>query len=401
MADNTEKNTSKILENIKASASTQAAFNDIVENSVSNLDKVLKKYTEINKSGQGILDISVNLVKSLYEQSKQQKILNNLEKSLSANQKARSQEVFDAVNKKSQLEKKYYEAIKEGDENKRKQSLRDIKSNEDLINLKSSLLFADERIYLLQLQANKVSEDSINKVTNKYNILKGVYNTIKSTTSGLVTGASYFAKSLSSGGANLFSDITSLAGKIPIFGPAISGILGGLKSMLDFILDIEDRTVKFGRNLGYSREESFKIASTFDNLTISSGNLLVTTQNLLEVQTDLSNQLGVTNILSNEMLTTQIELKKIMGLSADEMGSLAQASIISGKNQKETVQGIVGQVAGLKQATGIAFNYKQIIGEVTKLSGVLGLRFAKYPQALTKSAIVAKALGMDLSLIHI
>jgi len=188
-----------------------------------------------------------------------------------------------------------------------------------------------------------------------------------------------------------------MVGKIPLVGAAIGGILTGAKALLDFILEIEDRAVKFGRALGYSREESFKIAENFGNLSTSTGNLLVTTQNLMEVQTDLSNQLGVTNILSNEMLTTQIELKKIMGLSADEMGSLAQASIISGKSQKSTVEGIAGQVAGLKQATGISFNYKQIIGEVTKLSGVLGLKFAKYPESLTKSAIVTKALGMDLA----
>jgi hypothetical protein len=188
-----------------------------------------------------------------------------------------------------------------------------------------------------------------------------------------------------------------MVGKIPGIGFLFSGILTGAKALLDFILEIEDRAVKFGRALGYSREQSFKIAENFGSLSTSTGKLLVTTQNLIEVQTDLSNQLGVTNILSNEMLTTQIELKKIMGLSADEMGSLAEASIISGKNQQATVEGIVGQVAGLKQATGISFNYKQIIGEVTKLSGVLGLKFAKYPEALTKSAIVTKALGMDLA----
>jgi hypothetical protein len=97
------------------------------------------------------------------------------------------------------------------------------------------------------------------------------------------------------------------------------------------------------------------------------------------------------------MLETQISLKKVMGLTTDEMGELAKTSIISGKNQKQVVTGILSQVAGLKAATGISFNYKQIIGEVTKLGGVLGLQFAKYPEKLTKSLLVTKALGMDLA----
>ncbi len=37
-----------------------------------------------------------------------------------------------------------------------------------------------------------------------------------------------------------------------------------------------------------------------------------------------------------------------------------------------------------------------IVPQVTKLGGVLGLQFAKYPEKLTKSLLVTKALGMDL-----
>jgi hypothetical protein len=193
-----------------------------------------------------------------------------------------------------------------------------------------------------------------------------------------------------------FEGFTDLLGQIPLIGGALSGLVKGAKGLFDFILEIEDRTVKFGRNLGYSRDQSIDIAKQFGNISTASGNLLITTQNLMEVQTDLSQQLGVNNILTGEMLSTQVELKKVMGLSTEEMGELATASLVSGKNQKDVVKGIIGQVALLKSATGVSFNYKQIIAEAAKLGGVLGLQFAKYPEKLAKSVAITKALGMDL-----
>jgi len=397
MADNIDQSSKKVLDVIKEQVKTQAAFDNIIENSISNLNEILKKYIKIKESNLGLLDISKNIVKAKSEQLKQQRQSENLEKSLSDKSKKYATEAFNAINQKTELEKKYYNAVKKGDSDKAREALKNIKLNDDEITRKTAALKIEEKVYLAQLQANKVSQDTLKILSSRSTLLKGTFNTLSSGISGLTGGASKIIGSLSGKGPNLFSTGIDFLKMIPGVGGILAGVVGAFKSVLDFVLEIEDRTVKFGRALGYSREQSFKIAQDFGNLSTSTGNLLITTQNLLEVQTDLSNELGVTNILSNEMLTTQVELKKIIGLSTNEMGSLAQASIISGKGQKETVEGIVGQVAGLKQATGISFNYKQIIGEVTKLSGVLGLKFAKYPEALTKSAIVTKALGMDLA----
>jgi hypothetical protein len=247
-------------------------------------------------------------------------------------------------------------------------------------------------MYLAQLQANQLSEKGVKDLLKQTLSIKTIFTTVK--------GGIYSALGAVTGKGKSFDDMfqsgVDFLKMIPGIGGALAGVVGGMKALFDFVVEIEDRTVKFGRNLGYSREQSFEIRNNFASIATGSGKLLLTTENMMEVQTDLSQQLGVNNILTGEMLDTQIELKKVMGLSTDEMGSLAQASIISGKKQKEVVTGILGQVAGLKQATGISFNYKQIIGEVSKLSGVLGLQFAKYPEKLTKSLLITKALGMDL-----
>lgn len=404
MAENPEKSSKKVLDIINEQVKSQTAYNDIIENSVANLNKVLKKYTEINntagkgiKTNLGLLDISKNLVKAKAEQVKQQKISDNIEKSISEKSKKYATEAFNAINKKAELEKNYYDAVKKGDRDKATEALKSIKANDTEIQRKTAALKVEEKIYLAQLQANKVSQDSVAALSNRFTILKGTFNSLKTGISGLAGGASKVLGALSSSSSDLFSTGMSFLKMIPGVGGAIAGVVGGFKALFDFVLEIDNRIVSFGRNLGFSKNESYEVYKNFTRIQESSGKLLTTTVNLMEVQTDLSQQLGVNNILTAEMLETQIELKKIMGLSTDEMGSLAQASIISGKSQKDVVTGVLAQVEGLKQATGISFNYKQIIGEASKLGGVLGLQFAKYPEKLAKSLTITKALGMDLA----
>ena len=386
------KELSKVFKN---ALKIQGDYDNLVSDSISNLKNLSK---ELQKQAQYIDDLAAGELKrdkilERIQKAKQkeriaQKQLNDLSESLTDQQIANGKSLIDNIEKRKRLELESILLEKKGS-----QDAADLKKIEamyvdDIIQQQERNLSAQELEYAAAIKVKQARSDSVTELSKQEDIIGKIQRKL----AFIGQASDYIKKNFSS-----FEGFTNLVSTIPIIGGALSGILTGMKSLLDFILEIEDRAVKFGRALGYSREESFKIAENFGNLSTSTGNLLITTQNLMEVQTDLSNQLGVTNILSSEMLTTQIELKKIMGLSADEMGSLAQASIISGKGQKETVEGIVGQVAGLKQATGISFSYKQIIGEVSKLSGVLGLQFAKYPQALTKSAIVTKALGMDLA----
>jgi hypothetical protein len=411
MADNNQQLIlNEFLKTLASARSIQGDYESVVDNSISSLKRLNRELEKQNEFIRKNVDeefnykkISEEILKAKQKESLAQKNVGDLSKYLSDQAKTNGQNLVDNINKKIKAEQLYHAAVRSNNQNQIKNANQLIDNLNTEIQLQERLLNTEELQYAASLKALetrsrsvKLLEEELKKESALSKIKR--YAGMGASAAGAVgSGIGKAGSTLASGGANLYDDLTKLTSSIPIIGTVISGALTGIKSMLDFILEIEDRAVKFGRALGYSREESFKIAESFGNLSTSTGKLLVTTQNLMEVQTDLSNQLGVTNILSSEMLATQIELKKIMGLSADEMGSLAQASIISGKGQKETVEGIVGQVAGLKQATGISFNYKQIIGEVSKLSGVLGLQFAKYPQTLAKSAIVTKALGMDLA----
>jgi hypothetical protein len=170
----------------------------------------------------------------------------------------------------------------------------------------------------------------------------------------------------------------------------------GLKSVFDFIVGTQDQTVKFGRAMNMSTDQARQLKMQFADVNVANGDLFVNTQKLVEAQTEMVGLLGVTNVMSAQNLDTNIKLKDIAGVEAETIGSITEASIINGKSNESIVKSVFAQVKGLKQATGIQFENKQILKEASSLGGVLGLQFAKYPAELTKSLLTVKAMGLEL-----
>jgi hypothetical protein len=388
----------------------QGDYNNIVKSSIDHLKKLS---TQLGKQADFIDDINAGeykrgkvLEKILESQKKEMSsktTLKNLTKKLEEEQIKAADDYYDSLIKKQKIEETIAKHNKSGnagllkiEQDRLKATESQIQSKENILNVEQMQYIAAKKITQAHQETTKalISHESMmgkiqRKLTPAAEVSKKIYNAGANT-------AKFIGKTLSEGGGNLFDDMNKAIGQIPVVGAAISGIISGFKSLLDFILEVEDRTVKFGRNLGYSREQSTKIAVNFGLVSEKLGDLTTTTKGLMEAQTMLSEQIGVTNIFSSELLSTQIKLKEILGLGAEEASKLAEASIITGKSQQSLVSGVLGQVAGLAKATGITFNYKQVLKEASTLGGFLGAQFAKYPEKLTKSLLITKALGLDL-----
>ena len=177
---------------------------------------------------------------------------------------------------------------------------------------------------------------------------------------------------------------------------SVFGILKGLKSAFDYIVGIQDQTVKFARALNISTADARRIKMEYASFSISSGDVLINTQKLVEAQMELTGILGITNTLSAQNLATVSKLKDIAGLEADTRAGLVTTSLITGKSVEQTTKSVLAQVVALKNATGIGFQYQKILREAASQGGYLGLQFAKYPEKLTKSLLTTKALGLEL-----
>lgn len=200
---------------------------------------------------------------------------------------------------------------------------------------------------------------------------------------------------LTGAGSILKSAFSSLTDPVAIIG-GIGLFVKLLKSAFDYIVGIQDKTVKFARAMNMSTEEARKLKMQYADINVANGDLFVNTQKLVEAQTEMVDLLGVTNQMSTQNLATNIKLKDIAGIEADTIASITESSVINGKSNESIVKSVFAQVKGLKQATGIQFENKKILKEAASLGGVLGLQFSKYPAQLTKSLLTVKAMGMEL-----
>lgn len=212
--------------------------------------------------------------------------------------------------------------------------------------------------------------------------------------------AGNFMAGLSQDSGNVVRSLTpmlsDMARKIPLIGGLLGGFIDGTAAILDLVLGVDNFIVKSGRDLNLSTKEARALNREFQNISFNSGNIFTTSRKLLESQVELSNQLGVVNRLTAEQLETNIMLKDIAGLELDTRQQIVEASTITGQTSENVVKSVLAQVQGLKNATGIQLQNKQVLKEAANLGGYLGLQFAKYPANLTKSLVTVKAMGMEL-----
>jgi len=212
--------------------------------------------------------------------------------------------------------------------------------------------------------------------------------------------AGNFMAGLSEDSGNLVRGLTSgmsdLARKIPLVGGLLGGLIDGFSALLDLVLGVDNMIVKTGRQLNLSAEGARNLYRNLAAASQASGDIYMTGKKYLESQLELTQQLGITNILNQEILRTNIKLKDFAGLEADTRARIAESAQITGAEAEDTVKSVLGQVKGLERATGVSFQYQQVLKEVSSLGGYLGLQFAKYPEKLTKAFLSTKALGLEL-----
>jgi hypothetical protein len=99
---------------------------------------------------------------------------------------------------------------------------------------------------------------------------------------------------------------------------------------------------------------------------------------------------------SNDILQNNIKLKEIAGLELETRKAIAQTSITTGRNSEQLTKSILAQSKAFEFETGVAFEFRDVLNQAGKQAGVLGLSFTKFPEKLTKSLMVTKALGFEL-----
>lgn len=202
---------------------------------------------------------------------------------------------------------------------------------------------------------------------------------------------------ISGGGATSILDgVQKIAEAIPFIGKFLGPVVGLFKVLADTVLGIDQGLTNYARNLGISKEAAKAQKEEFREIARASNNVVINETRLMESQVELSKELGVRSRLSNQILETNIELKEQIGLELETRKQIAQLSVLQEKDSKALTQSILAQTKAFEFETGIAFDFRQTLSESVKLSGYLGLSFAKADKNVVKTLMTTKALGFEL-----
>lgn len=167
--------------------------------------------------------------------------------------------------------------------------------------------------------------------------------------------------------------------------------------IVEAFISLDQTTEKVAKNLGISFHEASAMNSQFSQIAQDSNNIFVTTEGIANSQIELSKALGTNAMFTSEMLQTQTELTHQLGLSAETSGEIAKLGLLTGKTSKEIAANVMGQSVAMNAANGTAITEKSILQEVAKLSSSIQLSMANNPIELAKAVQTAKQFGMEIS----
>lgn len=186
-----------------------------------------------------------------------------------------------------------------------------------------------------------------------------------------------------------FVKATAAAGNqlMAAFGPA---------ALLGMIIKGNKAATEFNRTLGMSRDQAFDMRKQMVEFSMSSDRSYASISKLRAAQVGITEALGISNKLSNDVLEDQVMLTKKLGLSTEEAAEFAKVTTLTGKSTTDITEGILDSVAAESKLTGIRVDGRKVVKEVSKINGQLGAQYGFNTKRLSEAVIAANKLGVTL-----
>lgn len=443
---------------IKEAKRIQGDYNDEIKDSLRQLNAIAKSYESIKSKLESLSKETLNIKelekqksKAIEKQTFEANKLKDLQKKAGEDGGKNARKLFDLEKLIKQQETEARRSKEIGDSKAQKAALKALKSTEDqrkklLENIKPTELalaaqmkskdIADQQLETVQeyLETEKdvakqmgFTGKAVQFISKNLGIGKNLYSKIvvearegESKTKLLVVAGAALAgvitvawkafkgfvniadqglRSLTGSGgpvSNFVSPFTNLIKQIPVIGGLLGGIIDAFANVVDFATGANSEVQKFARNLGISYDEAKLITDQFDQLARTSGQAFITVEKLRKSQTELSEALGINNILSGEILAADAQIAEQAGLDLEIRKQLAIVAGVTNTTQTKIFATIAAQNKLLSAGLGVNLRVQDVIKRASSFAGVLGLTFAKYPEKLTKSLLITRALGMDL-----
>jgi len=162
-----------------------------------------------------------------------------------------------------------------------------------------------------------------------------------------------------------------------------------LKTLSNIAFDFSQRVADTARNFGISSDAAYKMQMYYLKVSQTRNLEVGNAKDIAEANERINNELGLQVGLSEDVLVDQVELKKRLGLSADELNAMYKFSMLTGKSQED----IYNEVNATGGKLG---NNKKILQDVLKVSGRLLYNYQGDVKALGDAVWKAQQLGLTM-----
>lgn len=179
-----------------------------------------------------------------------------------------------------------------------------------------------------------------------------------------------------------------------------------IKETIEAIIHADKATGELAKKFGLSYNQAQDLKGQLTNISATSSDVFVTTENLQKVYTNINEALGTKAELNKEELIFLTKLGERAGYSVETQQQLYKLFLLTGKSSEQLTKEFDGQVVLLKTQASLqgdnkkaALNEKQLFESINKISASTVFALGGQTDKLAEAVIEAKALGTELDTI--
>lgn len=174
---------------------------------------------------------------------------------------------------------------------------------------------------------------------------------------------------------------------------AVIALIVLLKKLVSIGMKFDQQTTDIARNFGISKDNAADMNRQMVTTAALSGETYMNSKSMMEAQSQLQEKLGSSAMYSADMLKSQIQLTKFMGLSGEEAVKFQSMAAGSGQSTRELQQNIQGTLYAFNQTTGASISLKDAMKDIAGISDDVRANFRGNVQEMVLAVAQAKLLG--------
>ena len=179
---------------------------------------------------------------------------------------------------------------------------------------------------------------------------------------------------------------------------SVSNLLqGAFGFLVSSMLQLDKLTGTLAKNIGVSYKDSLAMQKNFNQIAISSEEIMVSTAEVNKSFSFLNKQFGGTTKFSDELLHTFTALTAQAGFTEESIGTLTVLTKSEGKELQNNLSLMQGELLVMNKHNKTSFSTKQLTEDIGKVSKATLLTLRDQPKALSNTLYTSKKLALSFA----